>query len=176
MAFSALEQAQEDYIAVAEEEEIEHEGDYLEAPSNSLESLTTQVHERVKNLEKSDRYVYAKDKFKHSIENFGKPSGYIEQLCAAKEISMDDMRLELAKIETSYELLKSESLLLDPSVDHALLLDQYKVQVVDEVEKCKLIGLRYMKDSSTAPTPVVSSGASGSRAGSGSSTFSTTKR
>ena len=89
---------------------------------------------------------------------------------------MDDMRLELAKIETSYELLKSESLLLDPSVDHTPLLDQYKLQVVDEVEKCKLIGLRYLKDSSTAPTPVVSSGASGSHAGSGSSTFSTTKR
>ena len=61
-------------------------------------------------------------------------------------------------------------------MDDAPLLDQHKLQVVDEVEKCKLIGLRYMKDSSTAPTSVVSSGASGSRAGSGSSTFSTTKR
>ena len=89
------------------------------------------------------------------------------------------MRLELDKIEAEYDKLKSGLMGLDSAVDHSTLLDQYKTHVVKEVERCRLIGLRYMQDvpgSTSAATGVGVRSAPGSTTVSSASTFSSTKR
>ena len=173
-AFTLLEQAHEDYISVIDEDTLENDGDYLETSSTALDALKIEVANMLARLLEADKFEKAKNQFKYGVENFGTPSKYISELSAAKEISFVDMRAELAKIEAAYDKMKETLFQLDPANGHAELLDQYNTLVVEEVEKCRITGLRYMKDIPSDTTPVVS-GSGGSSSGS-SGSVSTTKR
>ena len=96
--FKALEKAHEDYVSVIDEATLDTEGDYLDQPSNTLDTLETAIHQTIKRLESGDKFAKAKAKFRHGVENFGSPSKFITELTVAKEISFDDMHLELSKI------------------------------------------------------------------------------
>ena len=89
------------------------------------------------------------------------------------------MRLELTKLEETFAKVQTCVLYIDSAADHTELLGKYQTQVVDEFERCKVIGLKYMKDvpSSTSGDSVVA-GVSGVRSlsVSGSGSLSTTKR
>ena len=177
-AFSALEKAHEDYVVTVEEEVLDQEGDYLSVPQKSLDSLEMDAAVKLKALESADQYLKARLKFKHEVENFGSPSKRIVELSAAKEISFVDMRAELTRIEASFDTVKAQLMLLDPSADNADLMDQYNKEVVEEYESCKTVGFKYMKDvpSSIPPALDASATGSGAVAAATSPTFSSTKR
>ena len=156
-AFHTLEVSQEKYAEVADEEDLEAEGDFLETPSSSLDTLEAAVLSKIKLLKNSDKSNQAKARLERGVNSFGAPCKLVTDLCATKEISCEDLRIELEKIGSTYEKLQAETMLLDPSMDIADLLDRYQTQVVAAYENCKQIGLKYMKDvPTTVTTPVVS--------------------
>ena len=85
------------------------------------------------------------------------------------------MRLELSKIEASFDSIKVDLLNLSAEDDLTDILDVYNKSVVEEVEKCKRIGLEYVKNVSTAPD-VTGGGTSSTGDSLSSRPFSTTKR
>ena len=153
-AFRALEVAHERYSSVANEAELEAEGDYLEESSISLDDLDLKVASKIKSLETVEKFGSAKLKIEHGIDSFGTPSKVITDLSTAREISFADMRTELNKIEASHNEISREFLNLDPAVDHKALRDSFKTKVADEFDRCKMIGLRYLKD---VPAPATES-------------------
>ena len=48
-----------------EEEVIDNEGDFLESSHNMLDSLETQVADKIKLLEDTDKYSKAKNQMEH---------------------------------------------------------------------------------------------------------------
>ena len=177
-AFENLEEAHENYAAVLEDEEIDREGDYLEASSESLDSMKIKVSEKLKLLDSADKHVGAKVQFENLVRHFGVPSKVISDLATAKEISLASMQSEIDKIEASHENIKSQLMLLDNTADHSELLGRYKTSVVEEVERCKLVGLKYIKEASPS-VPLVTVGSEETGGGASSTVragFSTTKR
>ena len=174
-AMRSLEQAHEDYAGVIEEAELDAEGDFLLIPSASLDSIETNFANRTKVLNQADKHSSARLRLEHGVVSFGSPSKKLEELCAAKEISLSDMERELDKIETSFETLKVEIMELDPSADHAELLGKYQTQVVEEVDRCKKLAYKYRNQSSSESTPpsVTTPVDGGARPSNG---FSSTKR
>ena len=110
--------------------------------ASNLETLATNMGDRIKQLENAGIYEKVRIQFRHEVENFGSPSTYISELSAAGAISFVDMRTELDKIGASYDKLKAELMKLGFSVDHSELLDQFQKKVVEEVDRCTTIGLR----------------------------------
>ena len=117
----------------------------------------------------------AKIKFQIGIQNFGSPSTLLAQISAEKSISFADMRLELDKVEKSFETVKDDMMHIDPSDDHGVLLAEYTTKVVEEVDKCKKFAFQYLKDI-PPPTLTTGGGAASPRGESESRPFSTTKR
>ena len=180
-AFKALEGMHESYVGVVEEAVLEEEGDYMESPSNNLHTMDTRVTERICKLREeenlaSDRKMMdeRKNKFKLSMEAFGNPSKLITELSIGNTVSFADMRIELSKVETSYENLVKEKIELlsqSSTEDFSPLVADFQSLVIDEVEKCKSVALAYMKDTPPPAPAIRASG--GASSGSG---FSVTKR
>ena len=146
-AFQAVERAHERYAEVVAEEVLDTEGDFLLTPSVALDEVEVRMAVRVKVLRSQE----AKERLKQGVNGFAAPSKLILELCEAKEISMKDMRLELDKLETTYNGLQAELTLLDAG-DHAELLAKYNKEVVDEYEKVRRSGLKYLNSEPTRPT------------------------
>ena len=177
--YKTLESAHEEYSCSVGEEELDAEGDYLADSFNHMESGDIAVSKRVKALESIEKYVEAKARLEQGIVSFGTPSKIISDLSSANEISLTDMRSEIEKIEVSFNKIKSDLIYLDSSMDHTELLGRYQSKVVDEYEKCKLIGLKYMKDGDSSSTVGSRASRSSSVSGDGLSSarpYSTTKR
>ena len=136
--------------------------------ASNLETLATNMGDRIKQLENAGIYEKVRIQFRHEVENFGSPSTYISELSAAGEISFVDRRSELDKIGASYDKLKAGLMRLDSSADHSEFLDQYQKKVVKEVDRCTIIGLRYMRDAFSFSAS--KDGTGGSRSIGGSST------
>ena len=151
-AYESLEKAHENYAGEVDENILEEEGDYLLNPSNILNTLSSKVKKRIEEMHSAEKSSAVLNKFRLEVEHFGKPSELIEKLSQEKKISLADMRIELSKIEASYDTVKSQLMLLDPASDAADILDFYQQSVVAEVEKCKSIALTYMKDIPITPT------------------------
>ena len=75
------------------------------------------------------------NKFRLEVEHFDKTSKRIEKLSQEKKISLADMRIELSKIEASYDPVKLQLMLHDLASDATDVLDLYQDSVVAEVEK-----------------------------------------
>ena len=142
-----MERAHERYAEVVAEEVLDTEGDFLLTPSVALDEVEARMAVRVKILRSQE----AKERLKQGVNGFAAPSKLILELCEAKEISMKDMRLELDKLETTYNGLQAELTLLDAG-DHAELLAKYNKEVVDEYEKVRRSGLKYLNSEPTRPT------------------------
>ena len=150
--FRLLEVAHDNYSAEEEEDILEEEGDYLDSPSTELNNLDAKVTQKAKSLRDTEKCLQVKAKFKARVDNFGTSSRLFTQLSEEKTISFADMRIELDKVEASFDSMKAIIMTLDPSVDLTEVMDQYQNLVVNEVEKCKKVALGYMKDSSSSPT------------------------
>lgn len=180
-AYSALEAAHDGYAGVIDEDVLEQEGDYMEVPSQTLNEMDAKVSDAVRNLKEVENAETVrrelesqKDKFRIHVENFGKPSKLISELSLDKKISVDDMRKELTKVESSHELLLQEKLSLlnmSRTEDFSEQVALFDSLVIQEVERCKAVALEYMKDEPSSPAPT-SAGESNARR----SSFSTTKR
>ena len=195
-AFKILEQAQEEFMLIVDEDNMADEAAYLDEPSEILSQLDLQVNQAketqkkvASDLEKQQKidddkvakereYSVALAIFKANISSFGKPSVHLLTLKEEKTISFEDMRQEIAKLEESFKKLvddKVKVLELNPSADLTAELDQFNVLVVQEIERCKSIALEYVKDApviTAATAAVVSTGGDVAR----SSTLSATKR
>ena len=184
VAFKNVEEAHDNYSGVVEEEVLEAEGDYLLVPSTVLHEMDGKVTEAIRVLEAAgkdaadkERLSKAIEKFKHGVESFGKPSLLMAELSSGSKISFADMRVELNKVENSYNVLLQEKVELMGSVPSGELdtvVELFKTAVIEEVDQCKVIALNYMKDT---PPPTVPTGG-GDRIVSGSSrvSVSSTKR
>ena len=113
--YNAVENAHESYVSIVEESVLDEEGDYMEVPSNALHTMDVKVTEKISRLNVEENSAAdrknieeKKNKFKQSIEAFGSPSRLITQLSTGKTVSFADMRLELSKVETTYENLAKE--------------------------------------------------------------------
>ena len=177
--FHALEVAHDNFAAVVEEQVLDDEGDFLETPSSALESVRSEVAVKIMQLDKAEKFEEARKQLEHHVNAFGSPSRMFTELSTAKDISFSDMRLELTKLEETFAKVQTCVLYIDSEADNTELMEKYQTQVVDEFERCKVIGLKYMKDvpSSTSEDSVVA-GVSGVRSlsVSGSGSLSTTKR
>ena len=173
-AFKVAEKANDDYVAIIEEDELETELGYMDAPTTTLETLTNKVKDRLKSLKDSERSTAVQSKFKLGIQNFGTPSVLITQLSSENKISLKDMRAELDKVEASFDIIKADLMKLDARGDLNDLLEEYNTKVVEEVDRCKRVALEYLKDST--PAPVTGGGSSSSTDGVSSRPYSTTKR
>ena len=78
-AFCALETAHDKYAA-----EVEEEGDFLESPSSSLETLKSGVASRIEQLDKEEKFRDAKKQLEHQINTFGSPSRCLVSLALLK--------------------------------------------------------------------------------------------
>ena len=181
-SYSILEQAHDAYAGLVEEAVLDEEGDYLGNPSESLNSMDLKVTERIaanieseKSEDKRKELERLKLQLKNSIESFGTPSKLLGQWKTEKSVSQDDMRKELQKIEGWYEGLHREKLELlnaDSSEDFAELVVLFNTLVVEEMDRCKTIGLEYLKDMpSEVTTDAGPSGSGSPRVG-----YSSTKR
>ena len=79
-AMRSLEQAHEDYAGVIEEAELDAEGDFLLIPSASLDSIETNLANRVKVLNQADKHSSARLRLEHGVISFGSPSNKLEDL------------------------------------------------------------------------------------------------
>ena len=175
-AFTVLEEVHDKFVASADEEALDAEGDYLEVHSNQLDSMKVKVKEQLRVLGNRDKFESAKIKFQLGVQNFGSPSTLFSQLSAEKSISFADMRLELDKAEKSFETVKVDMMHIAPTADHGVLINEYTTKVVEEVDKYKKIAFQYMKE---IPPPTLATGGGGTASPSGESgsrPFSTTKR
>ena len=195
-SFKILEQAHEDFMLVVDEAEMETEASYLDESAKMLSEFDLRVSKAIENQakvasdleeqKKRDDDKAAKEReydvalavFKTNITGFGKPSTHLTRLSEEKTISFEDMRQEVAKLESSYEKLVGEKVVLinlNPAADLSAEMEQFNILVVQEVERCKSIGLAYVKDAppvTTTTAATISPGGGSTRA----STFSTTKR
>ena len=64
-SFESLEKAHENYSAVLEDEELDREVDYLDASSESLDSMKIKVSDKLKLLDSADKHVGAKVQFEN---------------------------------------------------------------------------------------------------------------
>ena len=195
-AYKTLEQAHEDVLVVIEEDQIEHEETYLNEQAALLSEMDVKVitaceaHDQNR-LEQQQQKKLADDEsdkkrsleraltlLKTSISTFGKPSENLAQLSKDKVISFADMRLEIDRLGERYsEIIKEKVnvLSLDDTIDLAEINEQLESLVVSEIDKCRRIGLEYMKDMPAAPTVTTAAIPTGGGSGPGGG-FSATKR
>ena len=169
-AYKVLEQAQEDALIAVGEEVLDTEVVYMDGPATTLADMDVKIStaEETHSQQKAEQQTReeaaaneAKQKkdindaltnLRANIEAFGEPSTNLTQLSTGKSISYVDMRSEMSKLEESFAKLlqdKTTVLRLDPSID--LSRDDEKLKLVsDELERCKLIALDFLKD---APLP-----------------------
>ena len=182
-SYRNLERSHDDYAAVVEESVLDEEGDFLESSSVILNEMDKKVADKVHQLktvetENNNKELFQRSltQFKTNIESFGSPSGLLSELSTENRVSCADMRLELSKIEGSYEKLLTERLeliSLDSTADFTEVFELFSTKVTNEVEKCKVTALAYMK---TAAPPTVDTGGGEGGGSSTSTTHSSTKR
>ena len=137
-AFKVLEQAQEDVLVMVEEDTLEAELTYMDAPSEALAAMDVKIstaedthkqsqaeqqtwEERAANEARKQKEVDdARISFNANMEAFGQPSENLGQTSAEKRVSLTDMRAEMKKLEDSFSKLlqdKTKLLALDSAID-----------------------------------------------------------
>ena len=176
--YKVLEQAHEDVLVILEEEDLDNEDNFMNAPATVLTEIDLKINtaaeteaqqeleqlnrQKVKDSEDSQKKELesALAIFKASIGSFGKPSANLATLSVERNISFADMRLEISKLENAQNRIvqeKAKVLSIDPSVDISGECGQFDALVVAEVDRCKRIAAEFMKDVPETPAVAVGS-------------------
>ena len=114
-AYTILEEAHDAYACLVEENILDDEGDYLANPSDTLNSMDAKVSAKLKVIAEEEKVADKKKKIDrlklkltNSIESFGSPSKQFTEWSTEKNISCEDMRKELIKVEGWYETVYGE--------------------------------------------------------------------
>ena len=195
-AYEVLERAHEEVLVVIQEDQLEAEDTYMDAPAAVLSGMDVkigtseetqtqhQIQEQNRQKEVDDaarkkrEYAEALNTFKTNMDGFGKPSENLLRLSNEKMISHADMCTELKKLEDSFASLlsdKAKVTSLDSTADIREDVERFQL-VSDEVDQCKRIALDFLKDAPVVVAPIDPGVSTGGRGLGSTSGFSATKR
>ena len=144
VALKEVEKAHEEYCLLLEEEQLDEEDNYLNAPSTTLAQMHVSVGKTMadarnsaaevsKNAEKKILFEGSLATFRAGIESFGSPSTNLTLLSTEKTVSCLDMRAELSKLEVAMAKLmedKVKLLNMDPTADLTAECEMFNSRVL----------------------------------------------
>ena len=94
----SLEQAHEDYAGVIEEAELDAEGYFLLIPSVSLDSIETNLANRVKVLNQADKHSSARLRLEHGVVSFGSRPTSLKNFVPQKRLVFQTWNVSLIRL------------------------------------------------------------------------------